>query len=214
MTEVTPTFMLMNARIGRFCHLITPRKFDKPRDDGTLSEPKYEVELLIPKTHPQVEQLKARQRAAAEKKWGTDAQNMLVALQAKDKTLLHNGDATRIGKPEYAGMLYLNPKNADQPTVIVSRNGENIATAGTPKVLLPSDPMWPYAGCMVNVELDIYAYAKGNIALVSATILGVQFAGHAPRLGNVRVSSAGSFGIVASDVDGAAPAQSSGDGLI
>lgn len=214
MTEVKrATFMLMNVRAGRYVHLITPR-VGKPFKDGTLPQPKFEIELLMPKNHPQIQALKEEQREAVKRTFGVDWEAQLVALQARDRLLIHNGDATRIGKPEYAGMIYLSPKNPEQPTIVVSEGGVNIATRGTPKVLLPSHKHWPYPGCMVNVELDVYAYKKDNTG-VSATVLGIQFAGDAPRLGNIQVSTAGSFGIVATDVDGAAPSQSAGgDGLI
>lgn len=211
--EKRATFMLMNVRAGRYVHLVTPRE-GKTFKDGTVSKPKFEIELLMPKNHPQLQALKDVQRAAVQRTFGTDWEASLIGLKARDRLLLHNGDATRIGKPEYAGMIYLSPKNPEQPTVIVSEGGVNIATRGTPKVLLPSHKHWPYPGCMVNVELDVYAYKKDNTG-VSATVLGIQFAGDAPRLGNVQVSNAGSFGIVAADVDGAAPSQSSSDdGLI
>lgn len=207
------TFMLMGVRAGRYVHLITPRQ-GKAYEDGTLPPPKYELELLMPKTHPQFEALKAEQREAVKRAFGSEWEAKLVGLSTRDRLLIHSGDATRIGKPEYVGMIYMSPKNPEQPTIIVSENGVNIATRGTPKVLLPSHKHWPYAGCIVNVELDIYAYKKSGGG-VSATLLGVQYAGDGPRLGNVQVSNAGAFGIVASDADGAAPSTpSAGDGLI
>lgn len=211
--EKRATFMLMNVRAGRFVHLLTPRR-GKPFPNGDIPEEKFEMELLMPKNHPQLQALKEEQRNAAKKKFGAEWEAKLTGLQARDRLLLHNGDATRIGKPDYAAMIYLTPKNPEQPTIIVSEGGVNIATRGTPKVLLPSHKHWPYPGCMVNVELDVYAYTQNNGG-ISATLLGVQFAGDAPRLGNVQVSTAGSFGVVATDVDGAAPSQSvSSDGLI
>jgi len=208
------TLMLMNVRAGRYVHLITARQ-GQTRDDGSVPEPKFEIEIILPKNHPQAQELKNRQKAAAQKKWGNDYENMLTALLARDRVLLHNGDATRIGKPEYAGMFYLNAKNPEQPTIIVSEGGANIATRGTPKVLLPGHKDWPYPGCKVNVELDIYAYTKGKNSGISATVLGVQFAGHDTRLGNQQVSSASRFGVIAAtSVDGAAPSQGSSESLI
>lgn len=215
--EIAKTFFLNNVRAGRFVHLITPRKFDKPRDDGTIGDPKYEMEIIIPKNHPQIPALRDEQRAKAQKAFGAEWEAVLTGLAARDRVLLHNGDATRLGKPEYAGQFYINAKNKEQPLIIASEDGKtNIATQGTPKVLLPSSKVWPYPGCMVNVELDIFGYRKGNVVMIGATLMGVQFAGHAPRLGMVQVSGVGSFGVVAAaDVDGAAPARSSdSDGLI
>jgi hypothetical protein len=211
--EKRKTFMLMGVRAGQYVHLITPRQ-GKPYEDGTLPPPKYELELIVPRNHPQFQALKDEQRSAVQRAFGTEWEAKLTGLAARDRVLLHNGDATRIGKPAYAGMAYISAKNTEQPTIIVSEGGENIATRGTKRVLLPSHKHWPFAGCMVNVELDIYAYKKSGGG-VTATALGVQFAGDGQRLGNAQVSSAGAFGIVATDVDGAAPTQSSAsDGLI
>lgn len=211
--EKRKTYILSNVRAGIYVHLITPRQ-GKAYEDGTQPPPKYELEVIVPPDHPQKADLVAMQRAGAQRTFGSEWEDKLKSLSARDRILLHKGDATRIGKQAYAGMLYLSAKNVEQPTIIVSESGSNIATRGTPKVLLPSHKNWPYAGCMVNVELDIYAYKKSGGG-ISATLLGVQFAGDAPRLGNVQVSSAGSFGIVATEVDGAAPSQSEGgDGLI
>ncbi len=214
MTEAYSTLMLKNVRLGMYVHLVTARQ-GKPRKDGSIPDPKFEIEGIISKDHPQFQEIKERQRAAVTKKFPSNAQDVLVAMQAKDKLFLHNGDATRIGKPGYQGMMYFSAKNKEQPLIIGQEGSELIATRETPRVLLPSHKTWPYPGCMVNLELDIWAMPNDG-GLCGATVLTIQFAGHAQRLGMSNVGSVKSFGLVALDADSAAPSTQSQDssGLI
>lgn len=205
--QTVKTQMILNdVRLGR-AWLTKPFQ-PRPDKSGKIGDPKYKVELIVPPTHPQFPEIKAMQMAAAVKKFGADARQKLLIAETQDKLPLHKGDITRAGDAAYAGALYLTANNKEQPTVVVTDPGTNtnIATRGTPIVLSPSHPNWPYSGSYVNVHLDFFAYQNDGTG-VSATVLGVQFLRNGTRLQGAFVSAASEFGLVPADADGAAPAQ-------
>lgn len=169
-------------------------------------EGKYHIDAVFAQTHPQFGELQNLIRGVAQAKWKEQTQQTLDMIKANNQRFcLQRGDLYRPGKPAYAGMLYISAGNKDQPTVIVTENGMNIATRDTPVILTPSHPLWPYEGCYANVALEFYTYLYGNSPGLGCSVLGVQFYKHGERLRGSSVSSVGEFGLVPSDAD-AAPA--------
>lgn len=221
MTEaVANQIIFNNVRLARVS-LTKPYIGKDAAIDPATGKPigKYHADLILDLTHPQLEAFKGIMRAAVVKKFGDQATAALELIKTQDKLPLHRGDVSRAGKPEYAGKLYISANNDDQPTIVVTDAGVNIANRGTPVVLTPSHPLWPYAGSYANVQLSVFAYAhtKGGKG-VSAQLMGVQFLRHGERLMGSAVSSAGEFAPVAgADADAPPPATSAatgGDGLI
>lgn len=219
MAQNVPLQIIMNdVRLARVS--ITQPYVGKDAEvDPATGKPKgkYHIDAIIEATHPQLDQFKALMRAAVEKKFGDKAPDMLELIKETDKLCLHRGDTHRPGKPEYAGKLYISANNDEQPTIVVTENGVNIANRGTPVILTPSHPCYPYAGCRANVHLQVFAYdyVKKGARGVSAQIMGVQFLRHDTRLQGSAVSSASEFGLVAGDADKAPPQSAKGgDGLI
>lgn len=221
MTEAVANQIILNdVRLARVS-LTKPYIGKDAAIDPATGKPigKYHCDLIIGLTHPQLDAFKALMRAAVVKKFGDQAPAALELIRTQDKLPLHKGDVSRAGKPEYAGMLYISANNDDQPTIVVTDGGVNIATRGTPVVLTPSHPLWPYAGSYGNVQLSVFGYShpKGGKG-VSAQLMGVQFLRHGERLMGSAVSSAGEFAPVkGADADGAPPTASAatgGDGLI
>lgn len=213
-TPASFQIVLADVMLGKFVHLATPRVY-KPDANGRIPDPKFEVEVIIEKTHPQLQTLLGLQRGAAQKRWPNDFEAKLITLQAKDKVLLHRGDATRIGDAAYAGKYYFSPKNKEQPTIVVTKNGVNIATRGTPVILTPNDECFPYPGCRCNMQIDVWGYddsGKQIPPVMGATLMGIQFFKHGKRLAGTRVSSASEFGLVATDADGPSPTAASSGG--
>lgn len=192
----------------------TPQK-DK---DGKDKPGKYHVDAIFPQTHPQFPEVQTMLRNVAQAKWADKTTQNLEMIKANNQRFcLQRGDLYRAGKKEYAGMLYISAGNEEQPTLVATINGINVANRGTPKILTPADEKWPYAGSRCNVHLQFYCYEYGGSPGLGCSVLGVQFFAHGPRLSGSTVSSAGAFGIVPSAADGAPPAQqapSGGDGLI
>jgi hypothetical protein len=125
----------------------------------------YHVDAILDASHPQVEAFKALMRAAVVQRFAEKANEVFEQIEAQDKLCLHQGDVARAGEPEYAGKLYISATNAEQPTIVVTERGINIANRGTPVVLTQSHPLWPYPGCYANVHLSIFA--STNMASMS-----------------------------------------------
>jgi hypothetical protein len=219
MTESnTPlTLIIQDVRLARVS-LIRPYIGKDAKIDPTTGKPtgKYHSDIIVSTTHPQLARVKELMRAAAVRKWKSDAEQVLTQIAAQDKLALHRGDITRAGKPEFAGMLYISSSNSVQPNIVVSENGINLSTLDGS--LNPGNPAYPYAGCRANVIVDFWAYehptgGKG----ISSTLLGVQFLRHDVRLAGSSVASTNEFSLVPGEADGAAPsavAVAGGNGLI
>jgi hypothetical protein len=143
---------------------------------------KYHADLILGLDHPQLGAFKALMRAAVVQRFAEKASEVLEQIEPQDKLCLHQGDVTHPGEPEYAGKLYISATNGDQPTIVVTERGINIANRGTPVVLTQSHPLWPYPGCYANVHLDVFAYSHPGGNGVSAQLMGVQFLRHGERL--------------------------------
>jgi hypothetical protein len=202
--NVNKVIKLENVRLLRVS-LTKPYvgKDAKVGPDGK-QEGKYHIDAVFPPTHPQFSQLQQLIRDVATAKWKEQTQQTLDMIKGNNQRFpLQRGDQYRPGKPDYAGMLYLSAGNKDQPTIVVTENGVNIANRGTPVILTPSHPCWPYDGSYANVQLEFYTYLYGNSPGLGCSVLGVQFYKHGTRLRGSSVSSVGEFGIVPTDADGA-----------
>lgn len=222
MTEtVSNQIILMDVRIDRVSLTKPFIGQDAPIDPATGQKVgKYHVDCILPPDHPQLPAFQQLMREAVVRKFKDEAAVVLEQIRANNKFPLHRGDVDRAGKAQYAGMLYISANNDEQPTIVVTENGVNIANRGTPVVLTPSHPLYPYPGCYANVQLSVYGYShpKGGKG-VAAQVMGVQFNRHGQRLMGAQVSSASEFGLVAQQADGAPPtpalaAAGGGTGLI
>ena len=167
-------------------------------------EGKFHVDVVFPQTHPDFPKLRELIRGVATAKWKEQTDSVLGMIGKNNQRFpLQEGNQYRPGKPDYKDMLYVSAGNKDQPTVVVTENGVNIANRDTPVVLTPSHPCWPYDGCYANVHLEFYTYLYGNSPGLGCSVLGVQFFKHGTRLRGSSVASVSEFGIVPSDADGA-----------
>jgi hypothetical protein len=227
MSEVTVNrqIKMENVRLLRVS-LTKPYVGKDAKVDPTTgkAEGKYHIDAVFPPTHPQFPELQTIIRNIANAKWKELAQQNLDMIKGNNQRFpLQRGDQYRPGKPDYAGMLYISAGNKDQPTILVTENGVNIsnrpqALGGSPVVLTPSHPCWPYDGCYANVLLEFYSYVYGNSPGIGCSVLGVQFAKHGTRLRGSSVASGSEFGLVPQDADaapaGAAAPATGGAGLI
>src|ERR1700676_4251445 len=187
---------------------------------------KFHIDAVFPPSHPQFPELQQLIRGVATEKWKESTQQTLDMIKGNNQRFpLHRGDQYRPGKPAYAGMLYISAGNKDQPTILVTENGVNISNrpssglGGTPVLLNPSHPCWPYDGSYANVLLEFYTSLYGNSPGLGCSVLGVQFAKHGERLRGSSVASGSEFGLVPQDADAApagaaAPVSTGGAGLI
>lgn len=216
---VNNQIILMNKRIARVS-LAQPYIGPGAPVDPVTGHPigKYHVDVILEPNDPDIEQIKQLMRDAITRKFKDEAAVATEQIAANNKLPLHRGDIDRAGKAEYAGRLYISANNDEQPTIVVTDKGVNIATRGTPVLLTPAHPLWPYAGSFCNVHLSIYGYNFKGAKGVGAGVMGVQFFRHGERLGGSSVSSASEFGVVAGSADapppGAPAKPTGGAGLI
>lgn len=168
--------------------LAFPALFE-PKAVNAGDKPSFSAALLLPPNHPQVAAIKAAIKEAAESKWGPKAAAHLKALEAANKTALHDGNA----KTEYAGFegnLFVSARNPARPTVIDRDKSPLTQSDGK-----------PYAGCYVNVVLEFWAQDNSYGKRVNATLMGVQFLKDGEAFAGGGVASEDDFEDLAMDDD-------------
>ena len=219
---VNNQIIVNNVRLARVS-LTRPFQSKTPQVDAKTGQPKkdkYHIDAIFAQIHPQFADIQAVIRNVAFAAWKEDTQQILDMIKGNNQRFcLQKGDLYRPGKEEYKGLLYISAGNEEQPTIVATVNGVNVANRNTPVVLTPADPQWPYAGCYANVHLQFYTYKFNNSPGLGCGVLGVQFYNHGKRLSGATVSSGSEFGIVPGAADGAPPstqaaAPTGGDGLI
>ncbi len=135
-------------------------KASAPKGGG---EEAFSASFLMPKNHKAVAELKAAFKKLAHEKWGAKADAVLKALEAADKTALHDGDR----KSEYEGfegMLYISARSKVRPGVFDQQRNELTQQDGK-----------PYSGCYVNANLELWAQDNSFGKRINAQLRGVQF---------------------------------------
>ena len=150
--------MLKNVRLG-FPNLFTPTTV------GGEGEPRYSAMLILPPDHPQMAEIKAKMLAVAKDKWKDKGQAVYTTLDKTDKLALHDGD-TKAQYDGVAGNFFISAaaQQAARPTVIDSNKSPLTERDGK-----------PYAGCYVNVSIDLWAQDNKYGKRVNAQLRGVQF---------------------------------------
>lgn len=142
--------------------LAFPQLFEATTVNGE-GKPAFSATFLLDPTHPGIKDLNEAIDQVAKDKWGAKAEAILKTIRASDKACLHNGDT----KAEYSGFegnFYVSSRNATRPLVI-----------DRDKSLLSQADGKPYAGCYVNVSLDLWAQDNNYGKRVNASLTGVQF---------------------------------------
>lgn len=143
--------------------LAFPALFKAKQVNGE-GDARFSAALLIDPQDKQVAQINKAIEQVAQDKWGDKAANVLKQLRTGDKTALHDGDL----KEDYdgfAGMLYVSAASKVRPLVI-----------DKDKSPLTEEDGKPYAGCYVNVSLDLWAQDNKYGKRINASLAGVQFA--------------------------------------
>lgn len=189
--EETP-LLLNNVRLSYFYGF-------KPYQ-GEDGKPSYCAHLIIPRDHPQLSALTGMIKKVAKEVFGVEADQVLATLKAQDKLCLHNGDITKAGQEAYAGKLYVSANNKIKPRIVATVGGIN-------QEIDESSDFAPYSGCKANAVVIIWAQNNKWGKRINAQLTGVQFVAHDKRLGGGgKAASLDEFGVVATDADGAAPA--------
>lgn len=142
--------------------LAFPELFEAKQVNGE-GKPSFSASFLIEKGDKQNSAVEAAIVEVAKAKWGAKADAILKQMKAQDKTALHDGDL----KSQYAGfegMNYVSARNPVRPLVI-----------DRDKTPLAEQDGKPYAGCYVNVSLELWAQDNNFGKRVNASLGGVQF---------------------------------------
>jgi hypothetical protein len=152
--------MLKNVRLS-YANLFEPRE----NKNGEL---RYSTALLIPKDHPQVDELHAAITSEGEEKFGKKWASM-----AKKAYPMY--DADEDGKadddPIYEGMFYINTSSKRKPQV-VDRQVQPI---------LDDSEIW--SGCYANVSIAVFSFDVPENKGVSFGLNNVQKVKEGERLG-------------------------------
>ena len=142
--------------------LAFPQLFEAQTVNGE-GKPAFSASFLIDPKDPQIKSINAALEQVAKDKWGAKADAMLKTMRATDKVALHDGDL----KAQYAGfegMMYISSRNPVRPLVVDQKR--------TP--LTEADGK-PYAGCYVDVSIELWAQDNNYGKRINATLGGVQF---------------------------------------
>lgn len=150
--------VLKGARLA-FPNLFEPEQYNgqgEPACSGAF--------ILDPKTQKaEVDKLVAAIKQVAGEKWGAKADEVLKTLKAKGDICLHDGD-TKAEYDGFSGMVYISARNKARP-VVVDKDKSPLTQADGK----------PYAGCFVNVSVDIWAQSNNYGKRINAKLLAVQF---------------------------------------
>jgi hypothetical protein len=150
--------MLKNVRLA-FPNLFTPTTV------GGEGEPRYSAMLILPPDHPQLKELETKMKAVAKDKWKDKAAATYTALEKTDKLALHDGD-TKAQYDGVAGNMFISAaaQQSARPTVI-----------GKDRSPLTEKDGVVYAGCYVNVSIDLWPQDNKYGKRINAQLRGVQF---------------------------------------
>lgn len=142
--------------------LAFPELFEAKTVNGE-GKPAFSASFLIDPADPQVKTLNAAIDQMAKGKWGAKADAILKQMRATDKVALHDGDL-KSNYDGFAGNLYVSARSTTRPLVIDKDRSPLAEQDGK-----------PYAGCFVNVSIELWAQDNNYGKRVNASLRGVQF---------------------------------------
>lgn len=142
---------------------------DKPNEPG-----KYGAQFIIVPESEAHKRVKEAMLRTAQGEFGVNWQNVMRAMDKKNKALRDGNDhldksgAIRDG---YEGMKYLTARNVNKPAIV-----DRFLVNGQPRILTEADGK-PYGGCFVNAKVEIIAMkAFENVPnQVYAKLLSIQW---------------------------------------
>ncbi len=154
------------------------------------SAPAYSAKFIVPKDHPQIDEIRAAVNNAAKEKWEGNAPAVLAKLTKDGKMAWVEGDyLNKNGDPwdGFKGNFYLSTRNGgDNPTKpsVFSSNNQPIG---------PGEGV--YGGCYVDASVDIYPQDSTQYGRrINCSLRGVRFAGKGEAFGGGQPASADEFG--------------------
>ncbi|AXC68248.1 DUF2815 domain-containing protein [Salmonella enterica subsp. diarizonae serovar 59:z10:-] len=137
--------------------------FFKPKAVNGEGEPRFNGLFIMPPDHPQLDELRKAMKQVAKEKWGGKWETIYSQMEKKLLICLHDGTE----KAEYEGFpgnFFLSAANKARP-LVVDRD----------RTLLTQADGRPYAGCYVNIVVDIWAQDNNFGRRINASLKAVQF---------------------------------------
>ena len=162
--------LIKNVRIS-FPELFKPSSFQG-------DTPKFSAVFLLPKGSEQEKQVRLEIQRVATDAFGDQAKQLIDRQNNTNRKLIKDGDgpegltASGEQKTGYAGHVFIKGTSKTAPKVV-----------GRARQILTEADGLPYAGCMVNVQLDIWAQSNQFGKAVNCKLLAVQFWEDGERLG-------------------------------
>lgn len=158
-------------------------KKGKPREDGTIPDPKFQaVGLIDPSTEDGAANYKALRRAvkqALANKFGDNVPKMKA-----DRLLIQDGD--EVDYDGFAGMQYFNASNGKRPVCFGLKKSE-----GRMEVEDIAD--YFYSGAYADFHISVWVLDRKDNRRVCAQLDGLQFRGHGKKFGSGRELSEDEF---------------------
>jgi hypothetical protein len=156
--------LLQNVRLS-FPNLFAPKV---STDDNGNTTSRFGVALILPKDHPQIQEVRKAMRTAAIDKWKDKGNEIFDVLVRTDKVCLRDGDL-KTEWQGFAGNLFISANSKTKPMVV---------DADKRTALRPQDGR-PYAGCYAHASIEIWCQDNKNGKRINASLLAVMFAKHA-----------------------------------
>lgn len=178
------------------------RKRGLPPKDRPTEPGRYGCQGIFEKESPAHIAIRDAIIAVAKAQWPDNWQNIIKSID-KNKKCLRDGndnlDAKGNIREEYKDKMYVRATNGNEVPLIAPIAKKPDGTWN----ILPADSGKPYAGCVVNLKIDVYAMTKHGNA-INATLLAVQFVKDGQAFGGAAPSADGF-----ADVPGAAVSEGS-----
>lgn len=151
--------VLKNVRVA------FPSLFEPDSIDG--GDERYGAKFIFEPKSPNTKLVRDAMNAVALEKWEKKGAATLAALKKKDKLCLKEEPyANKDGEPYdgFDGAFWVSTSNEAMPSIKDRNNAQLTAKSGK-----------PYAGCYVNIVVDIWAQDNKFGQRINAKLLGVQF---------------------------------------
>lgn len=125
--------------------------------------PAFSSAFIMGPDHPGIKELKKAMEEVGKAKWGDKWPAVKKAMEAQDRTALHDGD-TKADYDGYAGNYFVNARSKTRPTVV---NRDRSPITEQDGII--------YSGCYVNAIVELWAQDNSYGKRINASLKGVQF---------------------------------------
>jgi hypothetical protein len=150
---------LKNVRIAFCQHLFVAGAI------SATDKPAFSSTFILQKDDPQNASIKKVIEAVAVEKWAAKSSAILKSLMASGDVCYRDGD-TKAQYDGFEGNMYISSRSKSAPGVFDRDRSPLTEASGK-----------PYAGCYVNVSLDVWAQDNNFGKRINTTLKGVQFFG-------------------------------------